>query len=100
MLDQLFRPGRRRFLLDRIRANLLAEEFEGFAQYLSDRRHSRDVIRQYLRAVEHLGTWLRSRRIPTLVHDFKSPSGIVPRQFPKETALEGRIRRIEYPTNF
>ena len=35
------------------------------AQYLLDRRHSRDGILQYLQSIEHLGTWLGSQGIPT-----------------------------------
>ncbi len=65
MLDQVFRPGHRRFILNRIRANPLGEEFETFAQYLLDRRHSRDGILQYLQSIEHLGTWLGSQGIAT-----------------------------------
>lgn len=65
MLDQVFRPGRRRFILNRIRANPLGEEFETFAQYLLDLRHSRETILQYLQSIEHLGTWLGAEGIPT-----------------------------------
>ena len=64
MLDHLFRPGRRRFILDRIRANPLADEIEGFTQYLLERRHSREGILQYLQSIEHLGSWLGLAKIP------------------------------------
>ena len=59
MLDQLFRPQRRCFLLRRIRANLLADEIDSFAHYLRDRGHTLNTTLGYLQMIEHVGTWLR-----------------------------------------
>lgn len=63
MLHQLYDPLRRSRVLERIRGNLLGDDIESFAEYLSD-RISANAIRQYLLAIEHLGAWLRRSRLP------------------------------------
>jgi integrase/recombinase XerD len=63
MLDQLIHPRRRRFVLDRIRANPLGAEIRVFAEYLRNRGHTLNTTLQYLQSIEHLGTWLGRNRI-------------------------------------
>ena len=65
MWDQIFRPLSRKRVLKRIRSNQLGEEIGILAQYLLDRRHRVEVIRQYLQSIEHLGTFLGIEGIPT-----------------------------------
>jgi len=64
MLDQLIHPRRRRFVLQRIRANPLGVEINDFATYLQGRGHSPHTTLQYLQGIEHLGTWLGENRVP------------------------------------
>lgn len=60
MLKRLFhRPD----VQQRLRANHLGELLEAYAAYLHTRGYDRSTMRDYVRAVEHFGSWLRSRRL-------------------------------------
>jgi len=62
MLEEIFR---RRHVLRRIRANPLGKEIERLADYLRRRGYCPNVLHLYSHSAEHLGTWMKRRRILT-----------------------------------
>ncbi len=61
MLETVFR---RRHVLERIRANPLGDEIEDLVEHLRAQGYGVDVLRLYAHSTEHMGAWLKLRRVP------------------------------------
>ena len=66
MLEQVFRSSRS---VARCRSNVLGKHLDDFTGFLLGRGHSLTTIRNYIRAVEHFGSWLSRRSRKCAIDD-------------------------------